>query len=314
MIDLRRLRVLRAVYHHGTVTGAAEALHLTPSAVSQQIRQLARDLGVTLLEPEGRRVRLTSAAHVLLDHADALSTRWERAVSDLAHHTEGEAGPLRMAGYPTGVATLLAPAAARLRRSHPDLAVSVLEAETGACFDMLLGGDADLAVFVPDPAYPPADDRRFEQRVLMDDPQDLLVPADHPLAARSGVELADTALDDWITADTSCNHSWIVQVACAAAGFTPRIAHRATDWVGATALVAYGMGVALVPRLLPIAADYPVARVRLHGAAAPSRSILTAMRSGSGDHPAVARGLAVLRDIAAESAEPAVPAKPVATM
>ncbi|MUL43845.1 LysR family transcriptional regulator [Streptomonospora sp. PA3] len=305
MFDLRRLRVLRAVHHHGTVTGAAEALHLTPSAVSQQIRQLARELGVTLLEPEGRRVRLTSAAHVLLDHADALSTRWEQAVADLARHAEGAAGPLRMAGYPTGIAMLLAPATARLRRSHPELRTSVLEAETGECFDMLLGGSADIAVFVPDPAYPPADDRRFDQRVLVEDPQDLLVPADHPLAARPRVELADAVREDWVVADTSCNHAWMVHVACSAAGFTPRIAHRATDWVGATALVAHGLGVALVPRLLPVAADYPVVRVRLHGTPQPSRSILTAVRSGSADHPVVALGLAALAETATAPSAPA---------
>ncbi|UXI82120.1 LysR family transcriptional regulator, partial [Streptomyces vinaceusdrappus] len=70
MIDLRRLHVLRAVSHYGTVTAAARALHFTPSAASQQIRQLARDLGVDLLEPQGRGVRLTPAAESLLAHAD----------------------------------------------------------------------------------------------------------------------------------------------------------------------------------------------------------------------------------------------------
>ncbi|GAA1771738.1 LysR family transcriptional regulator [Streptomonospora arabica] len=299
MFDLRRLRVLRAVHHHGTVTGAAEALHLTPSAVSQQIRQLARDLGVTLLEPEGRRVRLTSAAHVLLDHADALSTRWEQAVADLACHAEGEAGPLRLAGYPTGVATLLAPAAGLLRRTHPGLTVSVTEAEAGECFDMLLAGTMDLAVFVPDPTVASAEDSRFDQRLLLEEPHDLLLPADHPLAGRASVSLAETAREDWITPGGACSHYRVVQVACAAAGFTPRIVHWATDWSGATALVAHGMGIALVPRLLPIATEHPVVRMALDGRSVPTRSILACLRSGSAEHPAVVRGLAALREVAA---------------
>src|SRR4051812_42787370 len=85
MIDLRRLRVLRVLAEHGTVTAAAAALHLTPSAVSHQLRQLGRDLDVDLLSHEGRNVRLTPAARVLLEHADVLNAQWERAKADLAH-------------------------------------------------------------------------------------------------------------------------------------------------------------------------------------------------------------------------------------
>ncbi|MBV2365665.1 LysR family transcriptional regulator [Streptomonospora nanhaiensis] len=311
MFDLRRLRVLRAVHHHGTVTGAAEALHLSPSAVSQQIRQLAKELGVALLEPDGRRVRLTSAAVVLLDHADALSTRWEQALADLAVHADGDAGPLRIAGFATGIAVLLAPAAALLRRSRPRLSVSVTQAETGECFDMLLAGSADLAVFVPDPTVVVAEDSRFDQRVLIEEPHDLLVPAGHPLAGRSSVALSEAAREDWVIPDDSCGHHRLVQVACASAGFTPRVAHVATEWSAATALVAHGLGVTLAPRMLPIATAHPIARVPLHGSATPVRSILTCVRAGSADHPAVAHGLAALREVAeAAAASPRQAAEP----
>jgi DNA-binding transcriptional LysR family regulator len=89
------------------------------SRLIEQIRQLSRDVGVPLLEPHGRRVRLTAAAHVLLDHADALYVRWEAAKAELAAHVEGAAGPLRLCGFPSGLAGLLAPAAARLPRPTP---------------------------------------------------------------------------------------------------------------------------------------------------------------------------------------------------
>ncbi|WP_316311682.1 LysR family transcriptional regulator, partial [Clavibacter michiganensis] len=113
MIDLRRLHVLRAVAHYGTVTAAAGALHFTTSAASQQIRQLARELGVDLLEPQGRGVRLTPAAESLLAHADAIQARWEQAELDLRADHGAPAGLLRVSGFPVAVSVLLAPMAAR---------------------------------------------------------------------------------------------------------------------------------------------------------------------------------------------------------
>src|SRR4051794_13584646 len=109
MIDLRRLHVLRAVAHYGTVTAAAEALHFTPSAASQQIRQLGRDLGVALLEPHGRRVRLTPSAQRLLRHADAIEARWEQAEVDLRGCDGQPSGRLRVCGFASAISNLLTP-------------------------------------------------------------------------------------------------------------------------------------------------------------------------------------------------------------
>ncbi|HZB30909.1 MAG TPA: LysR family transcriptional regulator [Streptosporangiaceae bacterium] len=300
MIDLRRLQVLRAVHHHGMVTSAAAALHLTPSAVSQQIRQLSRDVGVPLLEPHGRRVRLTVAAHVLLDHADALYDRWEAAKAELAAHVEGAAGPLRLCGFPSGVVGLLAPAAARLAKTQPDLSVSVTEAEAADCFDRLLTDQADLAVVIPTPDSPAADDPRFDQTPLVDEAQDLLVPAGHPLATREAVRLAEAAGDPWITPEPgTCDQHHVVVSACIAAGFTPHVAHRATEWPAVSALVAHGLGVALIPRLAALPAEHTVVRVPLHGNPTPTRRILTCTRRGARRHPVIAAGLDALAEIAA---------------
>lgn len=307
MIDLRRLQVLRAVHHHGTVTSAAAALHLTPSAVSQQIRQLSHDLGVPLLEPQGRRVRLTGAAHVLLDHADALAVRWEQTKADLASHADGDAGPLRLCGFPTGLATLLAPAAARLAKTSPDLEVSVVEAEAKDCFDRLLADRADLAVLIPTPDSPPRDDPRFDQEPLIDEPQDLLVPAGHPLATRESVALAEAAGEPWITPEPgTCDQHHVVVSACIAAGFTPHVAHHATEWVGVSALVGNGLGVSLVARLVPVPGEHAVVRVPLRGNPQPTRRIMTCTRRGGREHPAVARGLAALREVADDRTEGAL--------
>ncbi|MET7596914.1 LysR substrate-binding domain-containing protein [Streptomyces sp. NPDC004082] len=297
MIDLRRLHVLRAVDHYGTVTAAARALHVTPSAASQQIRQLARDLGVELLRPHGRGVRLTPSAHRLLAHADAIRARWERAELDLRADHDEAAGPLRVSGFPVAVATLLAPAAARLRERHPRLRIGVREAAAPESFDLLFEGEVDLAVVESTPYNPPRGDARFDQQPLMDDPFDLVVPDTHPLAGRRDIDLAEAAREDWIAPvpDSPCRPH--VLSACGAAGFTPDIVHHALDWNVTAHLVAHGLGVALIPRLAHLAPQLPLTRVSCTGD--PHRKLLTCTRGGGRERPGVAAALRTLHDIAA---------------
>lgn len=151
MIDLRRLHMLRLVHQYGTVTSAADALHLTPSAVSHQLRELARELKVPLLEPQGRKVRLTPAAHLLVEHADGLLAKWEETLADLESHRAGAAGPLRMCGFTTAVGGLVAPAAGALLRDDPDLAVEIRECDTDVAMGLLAAGETDIAVIEPTP-------------------------------------------------------------------------------------------------------------------------------------------------------------------
>ncbi|MFI6562053.1 LysR family transcriptional regulator [Streptomyces sp. NPDC050534] len=295
MIDLRRLHVLRAVAHYGTVTAAARALHFTTSAASQQIRQLARDLGVDLLEPQGRGVRLTPAAESLLAHADAIQARWEQAELDLrAEHAP--AGPLRVSGFPVAVSVLLAPMAVRLQKRHPRLSVRIREAGVNESFDLLFEGETDLAVVEATPQNPPLSDARFDQQPLLDDPFDLVVPADHPLAGRERVGLSDAAHEDWIApvADSPCRPH--VMSACGEAGFSPGIVHHALDWNVTAHLVANRLGVALIPRLAQLTPHLPIARVRCTGN--PHRKLLTCTRRGGRERPAVAAALAELRELA----------------
>ncbi|HEX2130543.1 MAG TPA: LysR family transcriptional regulator [Actinophytocola sp.] len=298
MIDLRRLHVLRALAEHGTVTSAAAALHLTPSAVSQQLRQLAREVDAVLLRPEGRRVRLTQAAHILLDHADVLHTQWELARADLAAHSGRIAGTLRIAGVSSTIAALVAPAVAGLRTSHPLLRSEILEEESGDCHRLLLADEVDLAVVLPNPEMPPVTDPRFEHQPLLDDPQDLLVPDGHPLARRGGVELAEAAGEDWVVKRHNNDTHPLLIAAATAAGFTPRIAHQVKEWYAVSAMVAEGFGVCLLPRLVPLPAHHQVIRVPIRGVPKPYRRILTCVRRGGANHPVVATGLAALHTIA----------------
>ncbi|MDQ0378212.1 LysR family transcriptional regulator [Amycolatopsis thermophila] len=297
MIDLRRLRVLRVLADHGTVTAAAHALHLTPSAVSQQLRLLAKEVGVDLLRHEGRRVRLTPAAVVLLEHADSLFAQWERARADL---TAGdERGTVRLCGVSSAVAALLTPAAARLRADHPRLTTRVLEEESADCYELLLAEEADIAVVLPTPEAPPAGDPRFTQWPLLDDPQDLLVPAGHPLARQDAVELADAAREPWIVKPRNNDTYTLLQVACAAAGFTPRIAHEAKEWFAVSALVSAGFGVCLVPRLAPLPPQHEVVRIPLRGNPRPSRRIVGCVRRGSEGQWPIARAIVAIEAVCA---------------
>jgi molybdate transport repressor ModE-like protein len=297
MIDLRRLKVLRAVAHYGTITAAARAMHFTTSAASQQIRQLGRELGVVLLEPNGRNVRLTEAARTLLAHADAIEARWEQAEIDLRSAKDEPAGLLRLCSMPTAVSRLLAPVVAPLTARYPRLTVQIREVEQQQAFDLLFSGEADLAVIEVTPANPPLTDPRFDQRPLTDDVFDLVVPADDPRAAAEEVDLSDFARDDWIISSVACTCREHTLAACGAAGFTPNIAHDALEWNAIAHLVAHHLGVALVPRLAYLPPHLPVTRLRLTNA--PSRKIMTCTRGGGFANPSIAAAHDALVDVAA---------------
>ncbi|MFI1409237.1 LysR family transcriptional regulator [Streptomyces sp. NPDC020707] len=296
MIDLRRLHVLRAVEHYGTVTAAARALHLTTSAASQQVRQLARELGVVLLEPQGRGVRLTPAARSLITHADAIQARWDQAELDLRSDHDDPAGLLRVTGFPIAVSVLIAPMAARLRDRHPRLSVRIQEAVVPESFNLLFEGGADLAVVEATPRNPPISDARFDQQPLLDDPFDLVVPDTHRLAGRELTDLAEAAREEWIAPSEENPCRTQVLSACGAAGFTPDIVHQAWDWNVTAHLVAHGLGVALIPRLAHLTPHLPITRVRCTGD--PHRKLLTCTRAGGHERPAVAAALAELRELA----------------
>lgn len=306
MIDLRRLHVLRVLHQHGTITATAATLHLTPSAVSQQLRQLSHEIGRPLLAPEGRRVQLTPAAHILLEHADQLCRQWEQARADLAAADDAHTGYLRLCGVPTAVAALLAPAATSLHRTHPRLSIQLTEAETLPCFDLLLAGHADIATVVATPDGPSVDDPRFDQRPILDDPLDLVVSANHHLAHRDTIELVESCHEAWILPVAGIDHREVMLTACAAAGFAPRVAHTGSEWPAVIAMVSHGLGVCLIPRLAPLPAHASVVRIPLAGTPAPARRILACMRRGSHQQPPIANGLEALHAVARQLPPPLI--------
>ena len=226
----------------GTVTGAAEALHYTPSAVSQQLRTLAKDLGVDLVVQDGRRIRLTPAARVLLDQTEDLYARWEEIRGLVAAAGDEGGGVLRLCGFSTAASALLPRVAVHLREARPNWQVRIIEVNPQKCFEFLLADQADIAVVVATAELPSSDDPRFELNQLLVDPLDLLLPQGHHLASHSHVRLADLADEPWIMDTPGSTYHQLLQTACVAAGFTPAVAHYASEWDTGAALVAAGLG------------------------------------------------------------------------
>jgi DNA-binding transcriptional LysR family regulator len=272
--DIKKLQILRTLRDRGTVTATAEALLMTPSAVSQQLTNLAKQLGVRLLEAQGRRVRLTDAAHLVLRHAEVVFAQLERADAELDGYLRGEAGQVRVAAFSTSVPALLVPAVRQLRTAHPGLDVRIREAEAAEAYELLTAGEVDLALSLAAHA-PSARDPKFSRVPLLADPLDVALPAAHPLADAPGLRLADLAAEPWIFGGSG-------------------------PWSEILAMVEAGLGIALVPRMASADRRGGAGVVmRVLSADQPRRHVVAAVRSGAEEGPAVARVLAALRQAAA---------------
>jgi DNA-binding transcriptional LysR family regulator len=298
-IDLRRLRVLRELEQRGSVAATAQALHLTPSAVSQQLAGLAKEAGVPLLQKHGRGVRLTGQARVLLTHADVVNEQLERARADLAAWESGDIGEVRIGALSTGISALVAPAYARLAAERPGITMRISDSEPPKVFTDLDLGDLDVAVSSDYQGGPSRHDPRYHRIDLLTDPLDAVLPVGHPLGCTSGLRLETLADEPWVGSAPGDPCSQIQQGVCAAAGFMPSIAHRCTEWGALAALVAAGCGVALVPRLAQPLGVAGVVICPVVGTPA-ARRVFAAVRAGAQSDPVIATVLATLEDVAAQ--------------
>lgn len=222
-IDLRKLRVLVELDRRGTVSAVAAALHLTPSAVSQQLAGLAKELDVALTEPVGRRLRLTGAAKVVLRHAEEIFESIERLHRALAEHRGGEHGEVSVSGFGTTLAPLILPAAGILKRRLPGLRTTLAEVDPPVSFELLELGRTDVVIAVESPTAPVLD-RRFDKRPLMTEVFDVALPAEHPLADAPSLALGDLAEEAWIFATVGmCQEIPLAACAAAASPREPRM-------------------------------------------------------------------------------------------
>jgi len=288
--------VLRALADHGTVTAAAEVLHLTPSAVSQQLAALESEVGQELLERRGRRVAITSAGRLLLAHADTILTEVERAEDAMRLHANGVNGEVRVTAFATAITLLVAPALSRLRETAPGLSLVVRDAEGHQGVTQLLDGDADLAIAVEHRGSPRPDDQRLVRIPLYAEPFVAVLPPAHLAAEHDRLELSMLANDGWVMTAPGNPIRDVVLLACEQAGFQPRIIHQSDDFRAVAALVAAGAGVSLVPRLA--VPDPTLALTRPLSEPAPTRRVYAAVRPSRADHPLITATLDVLTEVA----------------
>lgn len=284
-VDLRRLTALRELQRRGSIARTAEALHLTPSAVSQQLSALAAELGVPLTERDGRGLRLTGQAKVVLSHADVIAAQLERARADLAAYAEGARGTVTVGCFSSGILGLLPPALRALRERLPELRVDVVEAEPPDLFTALDGGQVDVAVAVDFSATPAHTDARYAREDLLTDVLDVALPRGHRLASHAEVRLRDLATEPWIIGRASSCVGAVARSICAASGFTPDVRHAVDDWAALAALVEAGTGVALIPRLVRSVYAGRELAMRPVAGTAPSRNVFVAVRAGAEGDP-----------------------------
>ncbi|WP_354639615.1 LysR substrate-binding domain-containing protein [Kitasatospora camelliae] len=287
MLDVRRLRLLRELAHHGTIAAVAEALAFSPSAVSQQLSALEREAGVPLLERTGRRVALTPAGLNLVRHTEAVLERLEQASSELAHARQGLAGPLRIGAYPSATRAIVPAALAELAARHPGLEAMVTEVDPAAVAAALRAGELDVAL-VHEYDLVPAEP---EPGVAVTRP---LFTEPMYLAARGAGTVAEQSGAPWIMAQPGTLCHQMALRACQAAGFTPRVRHQVDDFGTVLALVAVGQGVALVPHLGTAGGPPPgvtLTRLPMY------RRTRAAFRAGAAAHPAVAAFTAALHSV-----------------
>lgn len=249
MLSLDRLRILHAISSYGSVGGAAEALHVTTSAVSQQMAKLERETGQPLLVKNGRGIRLTDAGRLLAGHAERMLSQLELAHSDLEAHRGQAVGELLLGAFPTAARGLFPAALTALRREHPQLRTRLSEMEPEESVGRVVRGDIDLAVVLDWHNRPLSLPGGLAKAPLHDDTVDVALPAAHPLADRAEVVLGDFADDEWVSwPEGELCHDWLM-FTLRSDGVEPRVSHMAEEHHTQLALVAEGLGVAVAPRL-----------------------------------------------------------------
>jgi DNA-binding transcriptional LysR family regulator len=259
-MDPRRLLTFREVAHQGSFSRAGEALSLTQPAVSQQVTALERQLGVRLLERGPGGPTPTEAGALLLAHADAVADRLAQADAQVAELAESERETLRIGSFPSALATVIPTAIRRLREELPAIQVEAGEASGEELGAMVAAGTMHAAMCFQDAELPPRRPDGTERHELGREAMLAVMAADHPLAGRERLRIAELADETW----TAPSREQLVYRTCVAAGFEPRIAFVTRDVLAARGLVASGLAVTLMPELL--AAGLPgVAMVPLEG-------------------------------------------------
>ncbi|VXB22733.1 LysR family transcriptional regulator [Nocardioides sp. AX2bis] len=297
MIEITALGSLRAVAVHGSVSRAAEVLGFTPSAVSQQVKRLERQVGVPLLERVGRGVIVTRAGRYLVDAGVRVLDDLEAVEAGLYRQTGAVAGHLRLGVFSTATRGLVAPVVRELLAAHPLLTLSVTELEPWDSIDLVAAGQHDVGVVHTWGDVPLDVPDHLARTSVAQDVADVVCHRDHPLAGRDRVTPADLVGEGWIaTPEGTICRQWLSRM-YDGTGALPRIAHVSMEFESHLALARAGLGIALVPRLGRSALGADLVAVPVVDPV-PTRDVVAVHRRSMADSPAVA---AVLESLAGAS-------------
>lgn len=288
MLDVRRLRLLVELSRRGTIAAVAEALSFSPSAVSQQLGVLEREAGTVLLEPVGRRVRLTPQGELLVAHAEEVLAGLERAETSLAASRGEVTGRVRLAAFQSAVLALVPEALTRLAEQHPTLRVEVTEREPEQSLPDLAAGDFDLVLGEEYPGHPRPRLRGLDREDLLTDQLHLAVPAAWGVRALGRLRDRPFAVEP----EGTTSREWALGV-CRTAGLEPDVRHVSTDLQIHLRLVETGLAAAFVPDLAGARGRPGVRLIALPGR--PVRTVFTAVRVGARARPAIGAVIDALR-------------------
>ena len=248
MLDVKRMRVLREVIARGSFSAAADSLHLSQSAVSQQVAVLEKEVGMQLLERTSEGPKLTSAGETLMGHADAVICRLEEAERDLTEIAGLESGRVRVISFPSASATVLTRAIGLFRPRFPAIDLELGEGEPEESIPLLRAGEFDIALGFDFSQHPHDVGRDLERELLLEEKVWVALPPGHPLAASDAVKLSDLADEDWLCGRSGSCREHVIRL-CQEAGFEPSVSFDSDDYQVLKGLVSAGLGVTLLPEL-----------------------------------------------------------------
>ncbi|MGW4048895.1 LysR family transcriptional regulator [Streptomyces sp. NPDC004721] len=249
MLNSARLHVLLEIARRGTIVAASQALHLSPSAISHQLARLEQELGVALVERAPQSLRLTAAGARLAEHAQAIADLMAVAQDDLRAHSEGEAGLLRLGFFASSGLDLLPRTLSAFAAQRPQVELELIMGQPHELVPDLEAGRLDAAVVFEHPLDPWCRQAAVEVEMFFEEPQMVVVPLRHRLGRRTAVRLAELEGESWIGTRGGDTGEPVLERACAAEGFRPRVRCRSDHYQVTVNLARAGMGIALVPAL-----------------------------------------------------------------
>ncbi|OJF80366.1 LysR family transcriptional regulator [Nocardia seriolae] len=261
MLEVRQLKIFRAVARTGSYSAAARHLGYTQPAISQQIKAMERQLGTALVTRSGHQLQLTEAGEALCRHAATVLGSLDAAEAEIRALTELKAGKVRLAAFPSACSLLVPKTIARSQADEPNLKIALVEAEPPESVAMLRAGECEIALIFdyPEGRVPDCESAcgagspdlsELGVRPLFTDRLRVLLPPGHPLAGAgrvTPVQLSELSKEKWIAGCPQCR-GHLIDV-CAEAGFHPDIVFATENLGAVVGLVAEGLGVALATEL-----------------------------------------------------------------